>query len=67
MVLRVSMLHDNKDNDFFIILRFLICYYACNIKTTLEPRNCLNLIDEFCYGHGRADFSPYRRRNGCPL
>jgi hypothetical protein len=25
------------------------------------------LIDEFYYGHGRADFSPFRWSNGVPL
>ena len=30
-------------------------------------RSCLNLIDEFYYGHGRAVFSSFRLRNGVPL
>ena len=31
------------------------------------PRNCLDLIDEFYYGYGRADFSPYRRHEEMPV
>ena len=35
------------------------CCRRCTSCAAIILRSCLNLIDEFYYGHERADFSPF--------
>ena len=43
----------------------VLVFFLCHSFSVF--RSCLNLIDKFYYGHGRADFSPFRWSNGGPL
>ena len=61
---KMSNIHVYNDSTYSVSVLF-------NSRTTKEQRkiirNCLNLIDGFCYTAKRADFSSFWGSNGGPL